>query len=159
MNWPNWPHSVFGPNSLEQRERKDKNKEKMMGWIENWLKKSGGNYSSVNTFTPKQTPFLLDLSIINTTIMYYSVPLRFVVLPLFSLHKICSIFDTKFLTNSHILWKLGKIGNTRLARNLWHICGVCEIFVYCTVPMNNFSRCFVSHYFPAPYIWQGAYIR
>ncbi len=52
--------------------------------------------------------------------------------------KIRSLFDTKFFMNSHILQKLGKIANTRLARDLYRIRGVSEIFCYCTVLMDYF---------------------
>ncbi len=50
-----------------------------------------------------------------------------------------------------MIWKLSEMANTRLARNLWLFCN-------CTVPMDNFCHCVVSHHFTVPNIWQGTYI-
>jgi hypothetical protein len=49
---------------LEQRERKDKNKENEVG-LKMDLKKSGGNFLSVNSFPPKLKRYLLDLSVLH----------------------------------------------------------------------------------------------
>ncbi len=38
----------------------------MMGWIKNGPKKYRADFSSVNTFPPKPTSFLLDLSVLGS---------------------------------------------------------------------------------------------
>jgi hypothetical protein len=51
-------------------------------------------------------------------IVYYSVPLVFVVFALFFTPKVFVVYLIPSFTNSYILLKLGEITNTRLARDL-----------------------------------------
>ncbi len=92
-----------------------------MGQSENWSKKSGGDFLSINTFPPKQTPFLLDLSVlyvskfksgISSSYKDYQDTFKgdkrkesmwihhFVILQLFH-PKLLKIESTEFLHNNH----------------------------------------------------------
>jgi hypothetical protein len=61
---PQFPPTAFS-NQIRWNREKEKTKTKiMMGRNEIDLKKSGGDFLSVNTFPPKQTSFLSDLSVL-----------------------------------------------------------------------------------------------
>jgi hypothetical protein len=62
---PQLPSTAFsGPISFNREKEKTKIK-KVMGWNAIDLKKSGGDFSSVNTFPPKLKTGVLDLSVLN----------------------------------------------------------------------------------------------
>jgi hypothetical protein len=55
---------VFSDPIHQNREKEKTKTKKMMGWIENGPKKSGGGFLSVNSFPPKLKRYLLDLSVL-----------------------------------------------------------------------------------------------
>jgi hypothetical protein len=61
---PQPPPTAFSDRIRWNREKEKAKTMKMMDRMKIDLKKSGGDFSSANTFPPKQTAFLLDLSVL-----------------------------------------------------------------------------------------------
>jgi hypothetical protein len=60
---PQLPSTAFSDPIRWNREKEKTKTKKMMGWIENGPKKSGGDFLSVNSFPPKLKRYVLDLSV------------------------------------------------------------------------------------------------
>jgi hypothetical protein len=62
---PKFSPTVFSDQICSNSKKENKKRKRMMGWIENGPKQSGGNFLSINSFPPKLKRYVFALSVLN----------------------------------------------------------------------------------------------